>query len=140
MSSIPAVPLDCIDALRVMEGDLDGAMVKVSHQKGAKKVSMSNIADYFFRQCGIPTTEWNFCDSLFVRYFTKVPPNLYVGKEFACHAACLVMCICIADSRLLTRLAIEAYADGEDGSYITLGRTRLLIQNLLDVRGGNCEL
>ena len=118
---------------------------------------MSNIADYFFRQCGIPTTEWNFCDSLFVRYFTKVPPNLYVGKEFACHAAwyvdvfihtfplllflrSLVMCICIADSRLLTRLAIEAYADGEDGSYITLGRTRLLIQNLLDVRGGNCEL
>jgi hypothetical protein len=59
----------------------------VSQQKGAKKVSMSNIADYFFRQCGIPTNEWNFCDSLFVRYFTKVPPNLYVGKEFACHAA-----------------------------------------------------
>ena len=95
-----------VDAIRVVESDIDNAMVrppalpgdepliictcdqvKVAERHGTKKVSMSMIIDYFFQQCGFPTTDWNFCDALFVRYFTKVAESLYVGKAFSTHAA-----------------------------------------------------
>jgi hypothetical protein len=137
--SIPSVPLDLVDAVRVVEGDVNNAMVKVAEKHGTKKVSMSMIIDYFFQQCGFPTSDWNFCDALFVRYFTKVEEALYVGKAFSAHAACFLTCICLIDRAALVQLVIDVYSDGEDGGSITLGRSRLLIENLLDLKGGDCQ-
>jgi hypothetical protein len=39
----------------------------------------------------------------------------------------------------LVQLAIDVYSDCEGNSTITLGRTRQLIDNLVDMKGGNCQ-
>lgn len=122
-------------------------------------MSMSMIIDYFFVQCGFPTSDWNFCDALFVRYFTKVAESLYVGKAFSTHAAwydfltdtndlselvlflaySFLCCICLIDRNAMVQLVVDVYSDCDDGTSITLGRCRMLIENLLDLKGGDCQ-
>lgn len=137
----------------------------MAEKHGTKKVSMSMIIDYFFQQCGFPTSDWNFCDALFVRYFTKVAESLYVGKAFSTHAAwcdyfaaqtivslqillnvslfsdiySFLSCVCLIERDALVQLVVDVYSDCDDGCSITLGRCRMLIDNVLDLKGGNCQ-
>ena len=48
-------------------------------------------------------------------------------------------CVCLVDREALVQLVIDVYSDCEDGASISLGRCRLLIENLLDLKGGNCQ-
>lgn len=50
-------------------------------------MSISRIAEGFFRKCGVICPGWPLCDVLFIRFFEKVAKVYLVGKAFILYAS-----------------------------------------------------
>jgi hypothetical protein len=61
--------------------------IEIVKQKGKKAMSITRIADTFFRRCGIIANDWAFSEIIFIRFFERAAKEYLVGKAFLLHAS-----------------------------------------------------
>jgi hypothetical protein len=63
------------------------SQMEIVRSRSSKSMSISRIAEGFFRKCGVSCPGWPLCDVLFIRFFEKVAKSYLVGKAFILYAS-----------------------------------------------------
>jgi hypothetical protein len=97
---IPSVPIDILRVIQKLSSAFQEMMVILSmslpshspqieivRNRSSKSMSISRIAEGFFRKCGVSCPGWPLCDVIFSRFFEKVAKSYLVGKAFILYAS-----------------------------------------------------
>lgn len=108
-------------------------------------MSISRIAEGFFRKCGVSRQGWPLCDVIFIKFFEKVAKSYLVGKAFILYASwweiefpfcslislfSFVVCLCLNDLKGLISLIIDLYV-GSDKTKVSLEKCKNIFTSIL---------
>lgn len=127
---IPSVPIDILRVIQKLSSVFQEMMIEIVRTRSSKSMSISRIAEGFFRKCGVICPGWPLCDVLFIRFFEKVAKAYLVGKAFILYASCFIVCLCLNDITGIVHLIIDLYV-GIDKTKLNLEKCKLILNNIL---------
>jgi hypothetical protein len=111
--TIPAMPIEICLIVDQISGIVEISMVELAKKNNANglAITISKIADILFRNCGMTSQEWSFCDLLLIRFFEKVHKKFLAGKAFVLHSACFLTYLSLSSKDDLIRTIVDVYVD-----------------------------
>ena len=111
--TIPAMPIELCLIVEQISGVVELSMVELVKKSQAHGlvITISKIADILFRNCGMTSQEWSFCDLMYIRFFEKVNKKFLGGPAFVLHSACFLSYLSLSTKDDLIRTIVDVYMD-----------------------------
>lgn len=111
--TIPAMPLELCLIVAQISSVVEVSMVELlkKSQANGLTITISKIADILFRNCGITSEEWSFCDLMYIRFFEKVNKKFLAGSAFVLHSAFFLTYLSLSSKDDLIRTIVDVYID-----------------------------